>query len=456
MHRSGTSSVAGVLARLGAHPPATLLPASADNPRGFWESRRVMDLNERILRAGASYWRDWRPFRPGFSKAEAAALHDEIAAVVRAEFGDAGTIVVKDPRMCRMMALWTPGLARAGYEPRFVLPIRSPLEVAASLRRRNGVSEPDGQLLWLRHVLDAEFSTRGRPRAFVLWSRFISDWRSEVARIEAAADWRFPARAGARAQDIDAFLSPELRTETAPDEALDGASGSHEWIATAYGALKTLAVEGETPAVLARLDRIRRALDVSGHIYGPAHGEALAAVGRAQSEKDTALGLLIESEQVVDHMRGNLFRANDLYVEAEGRARSAADSLAVSEARLQAEAGRAARLEDECARAAALLAHERGRAEALQADLARATGALAAERERSGGLAGDLAATTAALAAERERSSDLEAQLESRVRKLADLRRRLETRPLVTGLTMARRRLMGQFASPADGEGGGD
>lgn len=439
MHRSGTSSIAGVLARLGIRPPATPLPVSSDNPLGFWESQPVMDLNERILRSGASYWRDWRPFRPGFSKAQAAAFHDEIAAVVRAEFADAETIVVKDPRICRMMSLWTSGLARAGYEPRFVLPIRSPLEVAASLRRRNGVSEPDGQLLWLRHVLDAEFSTRGRPRAFVLWSRFISDWRSEVERIEAAMDWRFPPRAGDRAKDIDAFLNPELRTETAPDEALDGGAGCHEWIATAYGAFKTLAVEGEAPAILTRLDRIRRALDVSGHIYGPAHGEALAAVGQAQSEKDVALGLLMESERLIDHMRGNLFKANDLYVEVEGRARAAADALAVSETRLrhteasrQSEAEHAAQLKDQCARTTTLLAEARGRAGALQADLARVT-------ER--------------LAAERERSTALEAQLESRARKLGELRRRLETRPLVTGLTMARRRLLGQFASPGIGEG---
>ena len=39
MHRSGTSSVAGALIRLGGAAPLTLMPPhETQNPRGFWES----------------------------------------------------------------------------------------------------------------------------------------------------------------------------------------------------------------------------------------------------------------------------------------------------------------------------------------------------------------------------------------------------------------------------------
>lgn len=45
MHRSGTSSVAGALAMLGAQPPKTLLAPSDDNPKGFWESWEIIQVD---------------------------------------------------------------------------------------------------------------------------------------------------------------------------------------------------------------------------------------------------------------------------------------------------------------------------------------------------------------------------------------------------------------------------
>ena len=38
MHRSGTSSLAGTLVKLGGTAPLNLVPADPDNTRGFWES----------------------------------------------------------------------------------------------------------------------------------------------------------------------------------------------------------------------------------------------------------------------------------------------------------------------------------------------------------------------------------------------------------------------------------
>jgi hypothetical protein len=38
MHRSGTSALAGVLARLGCDLPTQMMPANEFNPKGFYES----------------------------------------------------------------------------------------------------------------------------------------------------------------------------------------------------------------------------------------------------------------------------------------------------------------------------------------------------------------------------------------------------------------------------------
>ena len=47
MHRSGTSALTRVFGILGCDLPQTVLPPSRSNPQGFWESRAVMELNDR-------------------------------------------------------------------------------------------------------------------------------------------------------------------------------------------------------------------------------------------------------------------------------------------------------------------------------------------------------------------------------------------------------------------------
>jgi hypothetical protein len=191
MHRSGTSSVAGALAMLGAQPPKTLLAPSDDNPKGFWESWEIIQLNDRILQAGESWWNDWRRFdQAKISDAHRLAFQADIRSTLMAEFGEADTIVVKDPRCCRLWSFWEPALQDAGYEPLYVLPIRSPIEVARSLNARNGFNITEGLILWLRHVLEAERATRGRPRVISPWTTFMADWRGEIVRIEAILGWR--------------------------------------------------------------------------------------------------------------------------------------------------------------------------------------------------------------------------------------------------------------------------
>ena len=54
-HRAGTSAVAGLLALAGLELGSVIPPAS-DNPRGFFESRAVVEANKQIL---ATMGRDW-------------------------------------------------------------------------------------------------------------------------------------------------------------------------------------------------------------------------------------------------------------------------------------------------------------------------------------------------------------------------------------------------------------
>ena len=64
MHRSGTSALAGMLSLLGIQFGRSLFPPQADNPRGYWEHREIVDLDDRMLMALGSSWDDMRGSNP--------------------------------------------------------------------------------------------------------------------------------------------------------------------------------------------------------------------------------------------------------------------------------------------------------------------------------------------------------------------------------------------------------
>jgi hypothetical protein len=212
MHRSGTSSVAGSLVKLGARAPKTLEEANRFNPRGYWESTRLMALNDEILRSAGSAWDDWWAFNVSWYASQIAEEYERRAAAeIMNEFGSCSLAVAKDPRMCRMMPFWSKVFNATGQSMRIVIPVRSPLEVSRSLWVTDQIPVNKSLLLWLRHVLDAERVSREQPRAVIDWTAFIADWRLVIARIGEQIGISWPRLSDKAAAEIDHFLSPNLR-----------------------------------------------------------------------------------------------------------------------------------------------------------------------------------------------------------------------------------------------------
>lgn len=239
MHRSGTSSVAGLLALLGATPPRTLMGPKPDNPKGFWESEVLMAFNDEILSRAGSAWDDPEPLDPRVFAGEMGAdLRRRAAEKLHEEFDEARIIVIKDPRICRFYPFWRHVLETAGYHPFPVIPIRDPAEVAASLHARNEMPVKKGLSLWRRHVEDAEISTRERPRHILLWRDLLEDWRSALIRLEINLGLPLDLDDPARRKNIEAFLTPDLsrhlgQTYPSPDKKTQ----------SLYAQIKRLAVE---------------------------------------------------------------------------------------------------------------------------------------------------------------------------------------------------------------------
>ena len=289
MHRSGTSALAGVISMLGAAGPKTPMVPAADNPRGFFESIALVDAHDALLASAGSRWHDWRQFDARWLYSAAANEHRQrIKDLLLSEYGDHSLIFIKDPRICRFVPFMSAILAELNISPVAILPIRNPLEVAYSLKRRNNFILPKSILLWLRHMLDAEFNSRQMRRCFLQYEDFLRDWRYYFDGIGKKIGVVWPNRSDCADAKIGEFLTLDLRHEKATLDEIKDHPDLFPMAVETYGALTKIAAEGESREILDQLDLIRTRFDDGCQIFG-------ATV----TDEETANGLLGERDALV-------------------------------------------------------------------------------------------------------------------------------------------------------------
>jgi hypothetical protein len=208
MHRSGTSAFAGTTVRLGLLAPATPLPASADNAEGFYESQPVVTANHEILLARHCRWNVCLGFEPDqASQLLDASDRQYIVDILRAEFGTAGSFVLKDPRMCLTFPVWRTALQTFQVQTRVLIVLRHPIEVVQSLAARNEMTEADTASHWLHHMLEAEWASRALPRAVLRYSDLLRGWQDCMTRAAAQASILWPQQPAAVDRLVETFLT---------------------------------------------------------------------------------------------------------------------------------------------------------------------------------------------------------------------------------------------------------
>jgi hypothetical protein len=216
MHRSGTSLVARILNLLGVYlgPAEALLPAAVDNPKGFWEHRSFIELNDEILaRLGGDAMHP-PLFPPEWHVSPTVSdLRQRAGEFLQQDFGRAKIWGWKDPRTCLTLPFWQHLLPPM----RYVLCLRHPLDVARSLKSRNNIPLARGVFAWLKHVKLSLRYTVGKPRLLVDYERLLAEWKEEIHRIASFVERPGLADQPEMQQEIGLFLDPNLRHHrTAP------------------------------------------------------------------------------------------------------------------------------------------------------------------------------------------------------------------------------------------------
>ena len=333
MHRSGTSAASRVLNLLGCDLPANVMGPSDSNTAGHWESQEIYKLNNRILESAGSNWQDWEAVNQDwFTSARAEEFKDEAAAVIENEFGKSRLFVLKDPRICRLMPFWTDVLASMEIAPKVIVPLRNPMEVAASLEARNGFPSSFGQLLWLRHTLDAERFSRGMPRYFFNYEDLLSNWAGVMEKAKPALDIGWPRLSAQVTAEIEEFLSDKLRHHSVSRESVVANPTLSEWLRGTYDTLARWGEDGEhAEGDAAALDTIRQSLDTAAPAFASVVASGMKAVSlhRALARKQDDLSA--ERDRAVNQGATLSAELEDLRRESNEERAKAGEALATAE-----------------------------------------------------------------------------------------------------------------------------
>ncbi|MEM9255495.1 MAG: sulfotransferase [Pseudomonadota bacterium] len=337
-HRSGTSLTASALHALGVSLGDDFISANADNPNGFFEDEKVINLNDRLLRSAGASW-DSIAFlwAESFDTPRYQPFYRAAERLLADRFDAARACALKDPRFCVLLPFWQKAVAtRMISTPGYIFTIRHPQQSVTSQRLRY-IADSDFHLLgrhsvqvlllWLTYVLRALRSVSAERLLIVDYDAMLN---SPDAQLQRLADFlRRPAGADVLRQFSRQTLDRRLnRSGKVPDHVIQRHPGVWRLAEEVYQALKSLSSDDVSAerieAILqmiesAQLDALyERELQ---RMYSYAYKKNLSlrhrlirVIGELQSEKDhlaqaqSANRDLHERQKVLDEDNAELLR----------------------------------------------------------------------------------------------------------------------------------------------------
>ncbi|PKH37476.1 hypothetical protein SAMN05192575_101459 [Nocardioides alpinus] len=270
--RSGTSSLAGALKRLGLHVPQPEVPASETNPRGFYEPQWVIDFHKRHLKELALFNIDSRPAAVDLvaryveSGSPTAELHEWLSGQLTVHVPRGEQVVVKDPHAFWFAQVWEQVTAELDVDLRWLTALRHPAEVIGSRDIAYLSSQSDDLRLtketsnvagWVHAALLTEQAGRGGKRAFVKYGDLLADWRTALAPVQQQLDLAFDTDLSTTEHhDVDDFIEPSMRKSQLTWDDVRTPDWLREMAEEVWQLLGVLTSTPADEATQARLDEI--------------------------------------------------------------------------------------------------------------------------------------------------------------------------------------------------------
>jgi hypothetical protein len=249
MHRSGTSVITKSLELLGVGLGSDLHPAGLDNPKGFWEDKECISINENLLHhLGSAYDRLDFAWREIVFDETVTKLKLKAVQLILLRLSENNNIWgFKDPRTCRLMAFWKEVFREVDCDVSYIIQIRNPASVAASLETRNGIDKRKSYYLWLQHVLPSLLFTQNSSRIVVDYDDFLVSPYSQLTRISEKLGFQLLTAGSSAINDFEHnFLDFNLRHTNFTEADLLNDKHTPEVVILAYRILKNVANDLES------------------------------------------------------------------------------------------------------------------------------------------------------------------------------------------------------------------
>ena len=212
MHRSGTSALTKGLELFGVDLGQNLMKANAFNPKGYFEDFQLVQINENILRKSGLFWSTLQFLEP--TDLSYPRLEKEQKAArefLERKLAQGGPIGLKDPRICRTLPLWQKIFVEMGVRVGYVIALRNPYEIAASLQKRDNLPIDYGLTLWCSYITDALRYTEGKSRLFVGFHQLLENSERELTRISEFLETTWNPHAESTLEYQKKFLDSDIR-----------------------------------------------------------------------------------------------------------------------------------------------------------------------------------------------------------------------------------------------------
>ncbi|MFF2089462.1 sulfotransferase [Paenibacillus sp. NPDC058174] len=176
MHRSGTSLLAKTIKALGVYigRDEQMISPREDNPEGFWEHSDIVDIHEKLLGSLSSSWDTTKPLpAEWWLSEELQSYRSRMKDIIASNFSNYAVWGFKDPRTCLLLPLWKSVFQELNVEPVYIICLRNPLNVAASLYKRDRFTNEKSMALWNLYVMSSLYYTIDERRLVVSYDRLI-------------------------------------------------------------------------------------------------------------------------------------------------------------------------------------------------------------------------------------------------------------------------------------------
>lgn len=178
MHRSATSLTAQILSEIGLYmgEKSEMLEADNANEDGYFEIRKVVQLNDDILLENNMVWCCIRNKAMDMITQKSPAIKNIITELYKKS--DEKDIVIKDPRICLLEPFWRKEICESNMGTKAIVVIRHPYEVAMSLVRRENMNLYYALKIWFYYnccILNSVTDYSTEDVLFVNYEDFFSD-----------------------------------------------------------------------------------------------------------------------------------------------------------------------------------------------------------------------------------------------------------------------------------------